>query len=221
MTDPLLEAVNALTAPTIAKVAQVGDDGTWIRNHTVVHPPLLRQLADAVKPASAISGPGTPSLPSERSPIDLRMLYEYAKISTQVRAWCRMAKVEVTRPPHVDVAADLDGWYASVAVAFETVGAGFYLLTLRKWADLIRDLLAPGESFEADYPCPICGQSEWGDYLHGGSTRAILVTYRKDDNGHVSGERAVCRACVPVTVWEGHESLMELAEEQHEKGATA
>lgn len=217
MTDLLAEAVNALTAPTIAKVAQVGDDGTWIRNHTVVHPPLLRQLADAVKPASAISGPGTPSLPSERSPIDLRMLYEYAKISGQIRAWCRMAKVEVTRPPHVDVVSDLDAWYAHRS-ASGMVDA-WYIGQLRKWADLIRDLLQPGESFEADYPCPICGQSEWGDYLTGGSTRAILVTYRKDDSGHVSDERAVCRACAPVTVWEGHESLMELAEEQHEKRA--
>lgn len=210
--DPLLEAVEALTKPVIEHMVQIGDDGKWLRAHTIEHPPLLRQIADAVTPLSSVTGPGTPALPSERSPIDLHMLYEYSKIFSQIRSWCHKAGVPVTRPPHVDVVADLDAWAATRGRAEVE---GFYVKQLRKWADLIRDLLNPGESFEADYPCPVCGATEWGDFIMGGSTRAILVTYAKDDAGHIRNERALCRPC--STVWEGHEAVWELAGEQHEK----
>lgn len=84
----LSEAVTALTEPTIEHIAQLGDDGKWVRTHTVEHAPLLRQLADAVKPASTVTGPGTPSMPSERSPIDLTLLLEFSKIASEIRSWC-------------------------------------------------------------------------------------------------------------------------------------
>jgi hypothetical protein len=212
MTD-LQDAVNELTQPIIEHMAQIGDDGKWIRTHTVEHPPLLHQLENAVKPSSTVTGPGTPALPSERSPIDLNMLLEFAKISSEIRSWCRIRKVEVTHPPRGDAVVDLRAWGADAA-ADETLEGTFYIRTLRRWVTLIQGFLRPAETFEADYPCPICGASAWGEYINGGSTRAILVSYQKDDDGRIFDERAFCRPC--QTVWEGHASVMELAEEQHE-----
>lgn len=210
MTDALLDAVDRLTLPQENHLAQIGDDGKWIRAHTVTLPPLLQQLGDAVNPSSNTTA-GSASSPATRAPLDVTALYEWSKMSSAIRSWCHMRGVEVTRNP-VNVVEDLTNWYHS------TVGTGllgtFYIRELDRWADLIENLLTPGQQFEADYPCPICKATSWGNAVDGGSTRAILITYRKDDHGFMSDERAMCRPC--RTVWLGHDSLMELAEEQHE-----
>jgi hypothetical protein len=211
----LSDAVDALAEPIEEHIAQIGDDGRWLRAHTVNLPPLLQQLRDRINPTGGNDGASKVALPAERSPADLNVLLQYAKISSAIRSWCHIRKVPVTRPPKVDVSVDLKAWGAH-ADADGTLEGTWYVRELTKWAHLIETLLRPGESFEADYPCPICKATGWGNAIDGGSSRAILVTYQKDDDGRVFDERAVCRGRDCNTVWVGHDSLMELAAEQHE-----
>ena len=213
MTD-LSDAVDALAEPVIEHVAQIGDDGKWLRAHTTVHPPLLRQLADRVRPSGVPDGAGGKSSPAERSVADLNALLEYAKITTAIRSWCHKRKVKVTRPPHVDPVADLIRWRGSVEFDTPLADDGWHVRQLTKWVAVIETILNPRQAFEADYPCPICHATSWGNAIDGGSTRAIVIMYQVDDKGHLFDERALCRPC--QTVWDGHASVMELAEEQHE-----
>lgn len=217
MTDLRL-AVDRLTVPVTLKLMQ----GTGLV--TQVLPPLLTQLHDRISPTGGNDGGSKSASPSERSPADLNVLLQYAKISSAIRSWCHIRKVPVTRPPHVDPVVDLINWGASVE--FDTTLEGsWYVRELGKWEALIDSLLHPGERFESDYPCPICKSTGWGDQIRGGSNRPILITYQKDDNDLMINQRAVCRGVDANgvdcnTVWVGHESIMELAEEQRE-GRTA
>jgi hypothetical protein len=212
VTDLLVEAVEALTAPVIENIAQKDDDGNWVRTHVAVHAPLLRQLADAVNP-SKNSGAGTPATPATRSLLNFEAMFLLAKISSQIRDWCRIAKVNVTRPPHVDILADLDAWCALVG----RDDTDWYVRQLRLWAGQIRDTLNPGESFEAHIVCPVCGATSWGDVINGGSSWSIQVMYRLDDTEKVTNERALCRAC--NTLWQGHDAVKELSDEAKEATA--
>lgn len=103
----LQEAVDALTEPVIEHIAQTGDDGKWLRAHSVEHPPLLRQLADAINP-SKNSGPGTPATPATRSIVNFEAMFLHAKISSEIKSWCLIRKVKPVRP--VDRIRDLQAW---------------------------------------------------------------------------------------------------------------
>lgn len=202
----LLSVVDELTKPSIEHVAQKTDKGEWIRTHTVEHPGLFDQLRDA---GSGRTHGGSGAAKHERAPLDLDALYMYAMYSAQVADWCRLRDVQYTRNPTVDLRA----FYAAT-LADNTFDPHATTVILSRWVTAIKDHFDPPKKFEAIYPCPICGQSAFGNVIDGGG-RAIEIRYRVDDDGRVSDERALCRAC--ETVWMGGGSVRELAEEQHEK----
>jgi hypothetical protein len=209
----LQDAVDALAEPIVEHIAQTGDDGKWLRAHSVEHPPLLRQLADAVNP-SKNSGPGTPATPATRSILNFEAMFLHAKISSEIKSWCLIRHLKPVRP--ADRIADLKAWGEDAAADPELDGT-FYVRRLWSWVHQIRNTLNPGESFEAKVKCPICGATSWGDAINGGGLWSIAVMYRLDDRDQMQDERALCRSC--NTLWQGHDAVMELAEEAHESRA--
>lgn len=208
----LLDAVDALTKPVINHVAQKTDAGAWLRVKTIEHVPLLQQMHDSVHPSSNAKD-GSGSSKSTRSVIDLDALFEYAKMSSAIRSWCNILKVQPTRDPVVD----LRRWYVAFTALPEHDDT-FYRRELRRWAGIIHKHLDPPQSFVPEGACPICGQTSWGDRINGGDMWPIVVEYRIDDNtGNTKDHTALCRLC--RTLWEGYDSVMELAEEINEKRA--
>lgn len=217
MTDmvDLLQAVEALTKPTVEHHAQKKPDGSWWRNHTSTVPALLNRLAAAADPANADGEAPAGASGLSRVPVNLTAIEQHAKIASQIRDWCRIRAVEPTRPPHTSTIEDLQRWHAAV-LADNDFDPEWWVRQLRGWAHLIRELLQPAKSFEAHYPCPVCGATSWGDRINGGSMWPIEVRYDLTDDGRMVHERAVCRAGCGTT-WVGPEAVRELADEQKEK----
>lgn len=207
MTD-LLDAVDELTKPEHRHLAQKDDFGKWIKVHSVTDPPLLQRMQDAVHP-STNKNAGSAASASTRAPADLEAMFEYAKMTSQIRDWCRMQTVTVLRDP----IRDLRRWYTSTLT--QPVLEQFYIRQLRQWATTIRNHLDPPETFVAKHPCPVCGAQGWGDAINGGDTWPIEIRYRKDETDRVTDEIALCRPC--RAVWVGHDAILELADEMNEK----
>lgn len=217
MDDPradLLDAVDKLTLESREHHAQLFKlkDGPKWRVHTVRVPSLLDQLRAAVHPSGEQSGTHG-SAPDTRSVLDVEALHLLAVIGTQAHDWCRMAGIRRRRQ---DIAGNLRAWHAHT-LALVGFDPGWAVGQLRKWARQITEHLEPPKSFEAHYPCPICGTTEWGDRIGGGSQWPIEIRYRIDDDGAMRGETALCRAC--RVVWDSHAAVVELADEMHEKAA--
>jgi hypothetical protein len=106
---------------------------------------------------------------------------------------------------------DLIAWFRSGRAD------GWFAGRLVKWADQIRETLDPPETVDARIQCPVCGATSWGDVINGGGPWAVRLSYRKSDDGGVSDERALCRAC--STVWRGREAVDELRDEARESAA--
>lgn len=210
--NTLLDAVDDLTKPEHQHIAQKDDSGRWLKAHTVTHPPLLQRMHDAVQPSSNRTA-GSASSASTRSPIDLDALFEYAKMTSQIRDWCRIEGVV----PHRDPVAALRQWYVARFARPEEDHA-WYTRRLTGWARTIRDHLNPPETFTVRQPCPVCGAEGWGDQINGGDTWPIEVRYRLTDE-RMTDEMALCRPC--KTVWEGADAVRELAEELDERTGTA
>lgn len=208
MTEDLLTAVDTLTKPEHRHLAQKDDFGKWIKVHSITDPPLLQRMHDAVHPSSNKTA-GSASSASTRSPADLDAMFEYAKMTSQIRDWCRMQRVQPSR----DAIVDLRRWYTSTLI--NPVHEPFYTRQLTQWATIIRNHLDPPETFTAKHPCPICGAKAWGDAINGGDGWPIEIRYRKDETDRMVDEMALCRPC--KAVWIGHAAVMELAEEMDEK----
>ena len=203
MNDELAQAVDALTRPIIDHIPQVDDEGRWLRAHTVEHPPLLRQLEDAVRGSfGSDGGAGTPSLGSERNMLDSDALYEFLKITSQVSDWCRIRKVPTTRDPLANLVAWHEAWAPD-----DEAGDAFYVRQLTKWAGIIEAKLNPKKRLEVTSPCPVCGADKWVDTEGVAYRFPILVEYRGEGSA-VSDEQALCRAC--ENVWSGQRELRQL-----------
>jgi hypothetical protein len=210
MTETLLDAVDALTKPRIDHVAQVDDDGKWLRNHTVTNDPLLTELKNAINPSSNTAA-GSSALASTRNLIDSDAMFEYGKMTGAIGDWCRIYKVRPTRDPIVD----LRRWY--VAFELNPSDSGWHEKELRRWASTIKGILNPPTlTIPVEAPCPICGATEWGDIINGGGTQPVQVrVWVDEDSGAATGHTALCRAC--KAVWSGFDAVMELGEEVNEK----
>lgn len=217
--NDLLAAVDALTKSQIEHMAQKDDNGKWLKTHTVEHPPLLVRLKQAVTPSTNTSA-GSSALASTRNIIDSTAMFEYAKMSSAVGDWCRIYKVATTRDPVVD----LRRWY--IAYELNPSGTGWHERELRRWANVIRNIIDRPEQLTIDLPCPVCGSDTWvnpeGEQLR----HPIVVTYRLNDEGAMTGERAACRSAALTSegeivacgaVWETLESIQELGEELSER----
>lgn len=210
-TDPLLEAVEALTRPVIEHVAQRTDTGKWIRTHTTESAPLLTQLHDKVWPSGG-NDANSKAAPNERSVADNNALYEYAKICSQIGDWVRLAGGNATRDP----ITNLQRWHA-LYVGTDRDADDWYTRQLRGWAHHIRKMLDKPSAFTLAGACPVCGATEWGDMINGGGMRVLKVEYVLDDHDHPKDVNALCQAC--RVVWEGRDAVEELADELNEKGA--
>jgi hypothetical protein len=205
----LLDAVDALTKPQVTGVAQKNAAGRWIRVHEVKHDPLLTVIHDAVWPSGENNG-GASTPANERLPLDSHMLYEYSKIASQIIGWAIEAGLRPTRNP----IKDLEAWYVTT-LADRNFDPSFRIGRLRGWEAHIRRLLAKSGKFTIEAPCPICGATAWGDMFNGGGLWPIKVEYVIEDDGRLTDHSALCQAC--RTVWEGHDSVTELADELNEK----
>jgi hypothetical protein len=176
----LRNAVDDLTLPKRVKVIQ---DEEVV---TVMVPPLLHQLDDAIRSSMGGTSSGATSK-SASSLTNDAALYKAIQINTQVRDWCRAFGVAADR---MDTALSLQRWHVA-ALAYEPNELAFYLRMLRGFATSIKTLLDPPRERHGD--CPACGAADyWVDgvrFLH-----PWLVTYRVDGN-LITDAQAVCRSC--------------------------
>lgn len=205
----LLDAVDQLTKPAIEHMTQTKDDGTYLRTHTAEHKPLLTQLKDAVNP-SANTSAGSASLASARNPINSEALWEYTKMFTAIGDWCRIAGADRTKDPIVD----LRRWY--IAYTKDDNDPDWYIRELRRWVNLIRKLLDPPKRIEITTACPVCKKRTWVDADGNEILFPVIIEYRVPNEGETIRPNALCRAC--ETVWQGYDSVEELAAELTETG---
>lgn len=209
----ILDVLDELTKPRKEHIVPKNDDGTLGKAHTVTIKPLLQQIREATYPSSE-TGLGSAPQKSTRSPIDFDALGILSGINAYIQAWCLLAGVETTRDPVVD----LRRWYFMwESHPHEDHERREHTNRMRGWVRQIKDYLDPPVTFEADGACPVCGATDFGNAIDGGSIRPIRIQYRRTEHG-MADERALCRACNEV--WEGHESVGELAEELAEKRHT-
>lgn len=203
----ILDTLDELTKEHRERITT--DDAT----HVVTVKPLLVQLRERTYPSGEQNG-GSTGLKSTRSPVDVDALHLHTKINAFIRAWCFQVNVTPTQ----DGVVDLRRWFVMWdSLNPDQAEQSYHHKMMRSWVRAIRDHLDPPETFDADYPCPVCGATEWGDVINGGGSRPIRIQYRKKD-GAMRDERALCRAC--LVVWEGHEAVAELGEELAEKRGT-
>jgi len=178
----LLEAVDELTLPKRVKVMQ--DDGVV----SVSIPPLLTQLDDMIRSDIGLTASGA-SLAHERNILDADALYKFIQISSQIRDWCRMAKLRPDKEP----AVALRRWYVAASGGLDEAGETFHARMLGAWAAYIRVKLDPARERELPDACPVCGASEWWRdgvrFLH-----PLVVKYRLG-SALVDDARGMCRAC--------------------------
>lgn len=216
MTDtPLLDAIDALTIGHIEHVTQTADDGAFIRSVPISHPALLTQLEQAATPSTGNDG-GSKSAMNSREPINSEALFEFAKITSAIRDWCRIEKLETSRAHGKTgserAISDLRSWYVSF-VTYER-DATFHTTEVWRWVRRIEARLDPPKRREVMLPCPICGTKAWLDSDGDQHPYPLLIEYRLDDD-KVTRLRALCQAC--EAVWLGYDAIEELSEEIREK----
>lgn len=190
----LLVAVEDLTKPDKRPhVQNILENGVPIgtQSSVIVLPPLLTQLDAAIRSSMGGAQSTGSALAFEGAILDVGALFTAVKISTQIRDWCRIAKV----PSRKDSRRDLIAWYLKVGeIPFES--ERFHLRMLRSWAAQIREILNPARERELPNICPVCEANEWWDkrdgrrYLH-----PLIVRYRATDADMIRAARGMCRAC--------------------------
>ncbi|WP_223690096.1 DUF7341 domain-containing protein [Leifsonia poae] len=214
-TDPLLDAIEALTKPIRVKVPQIDDAGQHIKTWTITHDSLLDQFRAAVIPSTNTAA-GSSALASTRNMLDSTALYEYSKIASATGDWCRLVGRTATR----DAKENLTHWYPAFQAEYpEPDVTKWYLTELRQWANLIREHLDPPRRRSITYPCPVCGKTSWIGADGDGGTWPLELQYRVDDSNEPVIERVICRACEPHTIWPTRDAARELLEELTERHA--
>ncbi|MDK8171738.1 hypothetical protein QP735_04265 [Curtobacterium citreum] len=211
MTDTrLLDAVDALTKPTVENVKQTTDDGEYLRTVPVEHPALLQQLADAVVPSAGNDGGSKSASARERNVLDSDALWELTKIQTELRDWMRHERHLFDR---ADLPATLRRWYVGYIRQVTAAELDeWHVRELRRWERVITAKLDRSiKQWDTGKLCPICKQARWTDQ-HGDSQPARLVgSYRCDEDGRTSEERIVCQRCRES--WDNRDAIKELGEE--------
>ncbi len=218
--NTLLDAVDALTKPVRTKVIQEITDKetgkTRTVTTTVVLPPLLTQLDEAIRGTIGIGG--SSALPNERNALNNDALARFMTISSTIRDWARM--VGVTSKPADHPGPLLRQWY----VAYKVRPAGleserFYEGQMTAWAEQIKAMFDPDRIYDLPDACPVCGATEWvntDDGLKYG--RPLIVRFKPDGPDMIQQAQGMCRACLQV--WSVRELAYAL--EGHEvEGSTA
>lgn len=210
-TTLLREAVDELTLPTYTKVGQEVDGRERVTR--VEHPPLLRQLDDAIRGVMSETAGGSASSASTRSLVNGDAFHQFTVISTQIRDWCRMAGVEPRRDP----VEGLRAWHAATLAA--DISRDWYTSQLRRWAGVIRAVVNPHRELSITAPCPACKGTRWENQDGDEAAHPVVVTYRPDDVDILRTATARCRAC--GMEWRGLNALRALAFELETEGAEA
>lgn len=220
MTDTrLLDAVDALTKPTVDNVKQTTDDGTYIRTVPVEHPPLLQQLADAVVPSAGNDGGSKSTSARERNIVDSDALWELTKIETELRDWMRHDLAAFDRK---DLPASLRRWYvvysATPLAQVQNEMSEWLIRELRRWERIILSRLDRTiKQLETGHLCPLCKTAQWIDQDGARQPARLILSYRRDDDGRTSEERVTCQRC--RTGWDSLAAIEELGEELAEVNA--
>ena len=211
----LIDAVDALTKPTIDHVKQTADDGTYIRTVPVEHPALLQQLADAVLPGGSNDHGGQSASASSRNVLDSQALYELLLIQKQLLDMCAWVGTVGDRR---DLPGTLRKWYTAYIGRADFDSEQWYLGQLRRWADQIRSRTEPPKTFEAGYPCPICGPSPWVDTDGELHPNMLLVEYPRHEVD-LTRARTICKNPACKAEWVGVGAMAELGDELKERHA--
>lgn len=190
--DDLLVNVDKLTLPNRSKVLQDTIAGQPPRTVSLVRPPLLTQLEDAIGGTIGIGGSG--SLPSERNMLDADALYRFTIIKSQIREWALDAHSDVR--PH-DPAGTLRAWYVKWAAKPRQISeVKFYRGKTAAWVEQIEAKLDPPRIRELPDRCPECNAFEWFNpadkhrYLH-----PLIIEYRPTGANMIQEAVGLCRAC--------------------------
>lgn len=217
MTDSrLLDAIDALTKPTVVNVKQTTDDGEYLRTVPVEHPALLQQLADAVVPSGSNDHGGQSASDASRNIIDGQALYELVQIQRQLFEWCSLVKIRGDRN---DLPGTLRAWYVAYLPMNKTIESDeWYGRELSRWIRTIENRIDRNiKQFDTTRICPICKNSRWIDE-HGDSQPARLIgSYRRSEDGSIGGQQVICQKC--RTSWDNMEAINELVEELEERHA--
>lgn len=212
----LLDAIDALTKPTIDNVKQTTDDGEYLRTVPVEHPPLLQQLADAVVPSAGNDGGSKSASARERNVIDSDALWELTKVQHQLLGWCQVLHIEAarfagTRVP--DLPATLRRWYAAwIGLPHSQPAEDWYLRELRRWERIILAKLDRNvKQIPTGYLCVICKTATWIDPDGERQPARLILSYRRDEDGRTSEEQVTCQRC--RTRWDSMGAIEELGEE--------
>lgn len=210
----LLTAVQALTRPQVEHFTQKDDDGGLVKIHSIEHACLLDELAAAVNPSTNKSA-GSASMASTRNLIDSDALFEWSKMSAAIGGWCRIVGVTPTR----NRVHDLDAWYVRFTAIphLDDNDIEWYRIELRRWANLIRNMLEPPKRFELTTPCPVCKSDTWVNPDGETVRHPILVQYRVSPEGAPVKPSARCRNEDCDAEWDSIEAIEELGEELQER----
>lgn len=208
----LLDAIDALTKPTIDNVKQTTDDGEYLRTVPVEHPPLLQQLADAVVPSAGNDGGSKSASARERNVIDSDALYELLLIQKQLMDMCAWVGVTGNR---ADLPATLRAWHVGYIGRAQLDSEDWYIALLNKWAGQIRQRMERPKSFEAGYPCPICGPLPWVGSDGESYPNMLIVEYPRDEP-NLAAARTICRNPDCRAEWKGIGAIEELGDELRE-----
>lgn len=215
MTDTrLLDAVDALTKPTIDHVRQTTDDGEYLRTVPVEHPPLLQQLADAVVPSAGNDGGSKSASARERNVLDSDALWELTKIEVLLRDWLRNDRAAFDRN---DLPASLRRWYIGYSQHVTSPDLDeWHVRELRRWERVITAKLDRSvKQIPTGYLCVLCKDQQWIDGDGERQPARLILSYRKDEDGRTSEERVICQRC--RSSWDSLGAIEELGEELREK----
>jgi hypothetical protein len=206
----LLDAVDELTKPVVSHFPQVGDDGKWLRAHTATFPPLLTQLEAAI--ISSTSGRAGGGDPATRAVLNSGALFDFMRITSQIRDWCHIEKVATSK----DAGADLRRWY--VAFVVHEKPHEFHIRELHRWAGTIRTLLEPPRRVPVTAACVVCDALQWVDADGDTHPYPVVIEYHDGEPDILATATAICRACEKV--WRGSRELRALRFEIDEREAS-
>lgn len=215
MTDTrLLDAVDALTKPTIDNVKQTTDDGEYLRTVPVEHPALLQQLADAVVPSAGNDGSSKSASARERNVIDSDALWEITRIEVALRDWLRHDLAAFDRR---DLPGSLRRWYVAYDARpfMDDNVTEWHVRELRRWERIILAKLDRNiKQIPTGYLCVICKDQQWVDPDGERQPARLILSYRRHEDGRTSEEQVTCQRC--RTRWDSMGAIEELGEELSE-----
>ena len=191
--DNILSMVDRLTLPY--KSSFTVEASTGPQTVTTTHPPLLKQLREAVRSTTGSHAVGG-GLASERNVIDSEALEQYEDVKAQIVC---LFQENTDAKPFPDPSANLRQWFIQFSndmragkVSRDVVQKKYQ--TLYKIASAIEGRLNPPTIMEITSPCPRCNVAyavdDKGAYRH-----AVLVESRIEVYKSLENTKATCVAC--------------------------